>query len=95
MNQREGCILELHDDTLECAHCRWNLEQLQNDGLIVTEAVAGCDPEEKCVADVASGAGDRNADGIPHGFSLYVPVLGVVNLGCQPQMWVTRNRRWC
>jgi hypothetical protein len=39
------------------------LEQLEDDGLVVPEHIAGGDPEQQAVADLAGGAGDCDADG--------------------------------
>jgi len=72
--------LKLHDDTLKRTHGWRNLEQLKDDRLIAAKTVAGCDPEKKCIADISGSAGDRNADWIPHGFSLCVPELGFMKI---------------
>ena len=45
------------------------LEQLQDDGLVLAEHLAGGDAEEEGVADLAGGAGDGDADGCFHGQS--------------------------
>ena len=53
-----------------CAFSIGHLEQLQDDRLVLAEHLAGGDAEEQGVADLAGGAGDRDADGgLAHGDS--------------------------
>jgi len=61
--QRERAVVELHDDALERAHRRRDLEELQVDRLVGTEQRAAGDAEEERVADLAGSAGDGDGDG--------------------------------
>ena len=61
--QREGAVVELHDDALEHLQRRLDLEQAQHDGLVGAEQLARGDAEQERVADLAGGAGDGDVDG--------------------------------
>ncbi len=63
VHQREGAVVDLHDDALEHAHGGLDLEEPQHDRLILAEELAGRDAEEDGVADLAAGAGDGHVDG--------------------------------
>ena len=45
---------------------RGDFEQLQNNGLVFAEHIAGSDAEQQGIADLASGAGDGYAYGCFH-----------------------------
>ena len=66
--QREGAVLEFHHHALERLLCLLvrDLQQLQDDGLVLAQHLAGGDAEQQGVADLAGGAGNGNA----HGFLL-------------------------
>jgi hypothetical protein len=68
--QREGAVLELHDHALQCVLglLVGDLQQLQDDGLVLAQHLAGGDAEQQGVADLASSAGDGDANGfLAHG----------------------------
>ena len=67
--QREGAVVELHRNTLERAHRRRDLEQLQDDGLIWAEHRAAGDTEKEAVADLTGGTGHRDTNRSSHGLS--------------------------
>ena len=66
--QRKGAVLELHHDALErgLRLVDRQLEQLQDDRLVGAEHLAVGDAEQQAVADLAGGAGHRDADGFFH-----------------------------
>src|SRR5437899_697749 len=59
----EGAVVELHRDAFQRLHRRLDLEHAEDDRLICTEHLAGGDPEEERVADLAGRTGDRDLDG--------------------------------
>jgi hypothetical protein len=64
----EGAILELHHDALErgLGLVHRQLEQLEDHRLVPSQHLARSDAEQEAVADLASGAGDGDADGWFH-----------------------------
>ncbi len=66
--QRKRAILELHHHALErrLRLVDGQLEQLQDHRLVLAEHVAVGDAEQQAVADLAGGAGHRDADGLFH-----------------------------
>ena len=76
--QREGGVVQLHHDAGQSVHGGRDLDQLQNDGLIGAEHVAGRDAEGQGVTDVACGAGDGDANGLLHSLLLVPAGAGVV-----------------
>ena len=60
--QREGAVVELHDDAPQGPQGRGDLEELQDDRLIGSEQGAAGDPEQQVVADLAGGAGDGDTN---------------------------------
>ena len=60
---REGAVVQLHHHALERRQRRGDLQQAQLDRGVLAEQVAGGDPEEQAVADLAGGAGDGDLDG--------------------------------
>jgi hypothetical protein len=64
---REGAVVEFHHHALQRGQCGGDFEQLQNDGLVGAEHVARGDAEQQCVTDLASSAGDCDANGRFHG----------------------------
>ena len=66
--QRKGAVLELHHHALErgLRLVDRQLEQLQMHRLVASEHVAVGDPEQQAIADLAGGAGHRDADGLFH-----------------------------
>src|SRR5690606_34194251 len=75
---REGAVVELHDDALQCLQGRGDLQQTELDGGVGTEEGSAGDAEEEAVADLACGAGDGDLDGSgAHEYSYpFVRVLG-------------------
>src|SRR5690554_6669373 len=71
LHQREGAVVDFHDDTVERIHGLGNFEQLQNDRLIRTQHVTCCDTENERVADLAGTAGDGNTYGVFHFMLLF------------------------
>ena len=68
VHQREGAVVDLHDDALEHPHGRLDLEQAQHDRLVLAEELARGDAEQERVADLAGGAGDGDVEGgLSHG----------------------------
>ena len=68
--QRERAIVDLHHDALQrvLRLLVGDLEQLQDDGLVLAQHLAGSDAEQQGVADLAGGAGDGDANGfLAHG----------------------------
>jgi hypothetical protein len=62
--QREGAVVQFHHHALQGLQRRGNFQQLQDHRLIGTQHAAGSDAESHGVADVASSAGDDNANGL-------------------------------
>ena len=62
VEQRVGAVVELHDDAFERLHRGLDLEQAQHDRLVRAEELAGRDPVDERVADLAGGAGDGDVD---------------------------------
>jgi hypothetical protein len=67
VEEREGAILEFHDDALEGLSGLRDLEELEDHGLFAPQQVAGGKAEDEGVADVAGGAGDGDTNGFFHG----------------------------
>ena len=67
--QRKGAVIKLHHDALHLllAFRGCAVKQLQNNGLVGPEHVAGGDAEKERIADVAGWSGNGNADGFLHG----------------------------
>ena len=63
VQQRKRAILEFEGGTLGAAHTLRDLEQLQPDRPIVPQHLAGGDPEQERIADLAAGTGDRDGGG--------------------------------
>ena len=61
--QREGAVVELHRGALGGLDRVRDLEQAQLDLGVRAEHLAGGDPEEERVADLAGRAGDGDVDG--------------------------------
>ena len=64
--QRESAVVELHRGALGGLDRVGDLEQPQLNRGVLAEHLAGRDPEEECVANLAGGAGDGDLDGIAH-----------------------------
>ena len=62
LQQREGAVLQLHDDAAEGVERRRDLLQLQDHRLVGAEHRAAGDPEDEGVADVAGRSGDGDTD---------------------------------
>ena len=56
-------VVELHGDAIQRAQRRSDLEQLQDDRLIGSEQLSGCDEKRQLVSDLACGARDCDANG--------------------------------
>ena len=56
--QRERAIVQFHGNALQGAQGRGDFQHLQNDGLIGAEHLAGGNPEEKGIADLACCTGN-------------------------------------
>jgi hypothetical protein len=68
VEERKGTVLELHADSVERRQGGLELEQLERDRRLRSEGLAGRDPEEKRVADLAGGPGHGDANGrVGHG----------------------------
>ena len=63
---REGAVVELHHDALECLQRRLDLEQLELDRAIGAEQGAAREAEEQAVADLTGRAGDGHLEGRAH-----------------------------
>ena len=68
--EREGAVVELHDDALEGLHRGLDLEQAEDDRLVGAEHRPAADPEEERVADLAGGAGHGDVEGLVHRWSI-------------------------
>ena len=66
LEERERAILQLHRDPAECVERRRDLEELEDDGLIRPQHLAGRDTEQEAVSDLPGGAGDGHANGCRH-----------------------------
>ena len=66
--QREGAVVELHRGALGGLHGLRDLEQVQVDRRVGAEHLAGGDPEEQRVADLAGCTGDCDLYGFAHLF---------------------------
>ena len=66
LEEREGAVLELHDDAAERGQGRLDLDQVEDDRLVGAEHRARGDAEEQGVADLAGGAGHGHAKGGLH-----------------------------
>src|SRR5690606_20488543 len=67
VEEGERAVVELHDHPLE-GRQRWgDLDELQDDGLVGAQHVAGGDAEGEGVADIAGRSGDGDANGLLHG----------------------------
>ena len=64
--QRERAVEELERRALGGLHRLRDLQQVEVDRLVRAEQVAGGDPEEQRVADLAGGAGDGDLGGLGH-----------------------------
>jgi hypothetical protein len=67
VQEREGAVVELHDDALERLQRGRDLQEPQDHGLVASQEVAGGDAEEEGVADLTGGAGHRDVHGCVHG----------------------------
>ena len=65
--QREGAVVEFHDDALEGGEGGRDFDEVERDGLVGAEDGAGGDAEQEGVADLAGGAGDGDSNGLFHG----------------------------
>ena len=63
LEQREGAIVEFHDDAAERGQGGLDLDEMEDDRLVGAEHRAGGDAEEQGIADLAGGAGDGHAKG--------------------------------
>ena len=70
--QREGGIVQFHDDSLERVNGRRNFNQLQDDRLVGAEQVARGDAKAKLIADLAGCTGNGDARGSVHENSPWV-----------------------
>jgi hypothetical protein len=59
--RREGAVGELHHHALDGLHGRRDVDELQDDGLVFAEHLAGRDPEQESVANLTGRAGDGDA----------------------------------
>ncbi len=64
--QREGAVVELHDDAVDRAHGGLDVDELEDDRLVLAEHVASGDAKEQAVTDLASSSGDGDANGLLH-----------------------------
>ena len=62
VQRRERAVGELHDDALKCAQRRGDLEEVQVDGLVGAEHLAGGHAEREGIADLARSARDGDVD---------------------------------
>jgi hypothetical protein len=64
--QRERAVFQLHHHALErlLSLLVRDFQQLQDHGLVLAEHLAGGDAKQQGVTDLASGAGDGNANGL-------------------------------
>ena len=69
VQRRERAVVEFHDDALQRAERRRDLEQVQVDRLVGAEHLARGHSEGERVADLARGAGDGDVDRSLHGRS--------------------------
>ena len=60
--QREGAIFEFHHHALQRGQGGFDLNEMQDDGLIGAEHRAGSDAEKECITDLSGGAGDRDTN---------------------------------
>ena len=60
--QWESAVVQLHGNAFERFHGRFDLQEAEHDRLVGTEHLAGGDPEEERIADLACRAGDRDLD---------------------------------
>src|ERR1019366_9573885 len=63
--QREGAVVELHHHAPErlLRFFVRDLEELQDDGLVLAEHLAGSDAKQKGITDLAGGAGHGDTNG--------------------------------
>jgi len=60
--QREGAVVEFHDDALAGLLGLREIEQLKDDRLVLAQHFARGNAEQQCVTDLAGGAGDSNTN---------------------------------
>ena len=63
LEEREGAVVEFHDDALEGWEGGFDFEELEDDRLIGAEHGAGGDADEEGVSDLTGSAGDGHANG--------------------------------
>ena len=67
LQEREGAVVELHDDALERRKRRRDLEELEDDRLVLAEHLAAGDAEQKAIANLTGGTSDSYANrGLGH-----------------------------
>lgn len=64
MEEREGTVSKLHGDSRESFLGLGDIDEVQDDGLVVSEHITVCDSEEKRVADLSCCSGDGHSHGL-------------------------------
>jgi len=64
--QRERAVVQFHRHAFQSLQGRGDFQQLQNDGLVFAQHVAGSNAEQQGIADLASCAGNGDAYGLFH-----------------------------
>ena len=61
--ERESAILHFHNHAAQCLLRLWQVEQLQDNGLVASEHNAAGDTEQGRIGNLPCGAGNGDADG--------------------------------
>ena len=62
VKQREGAVVQLHHHALDGLHSGLDVDELENDRLVLSEHVAGGDPEKESITNLTRGSGDCDTD---------------------------------
>lgn len=62
--KREGAVSQLHGDTSESFLGLWDIDEVEDDGLVLAEHITVGNSEQQWVADLSGGTSDGNSDGL-------------------------------
>ncbi len=79
--RRKRTIVEFHVNAVERWQNRRNFDQMNDDWLVRAKDLSGCQTENKSVANVSSGSGNCNANGVFHNEILNPERCGDISSG--------------
>ena len=85
--ERESAILHFHDHAAQCLLSLWQVEQLQDNGLVASEHNAAGDTEQGRIGNLACRTGNGDSDGWLEGHIFPFEVVVLLDFRIIAVLW--------